>query len=354
MILDDDDSSKAAVGHEAAGAIGECDTGRVEWDASLHNTFVTSELALEQGKSIDASDPWCGGGDSCYINEHDVPSVSGQDQTQILSQTSTPLQDQINQQDIDDITQNMSAGSDSPLRPSNNGDDGWTENSMVELERELRLALEEEQVESSLASAPTSPSPRSIEAPQDGIQSRERSEVAGSTSEALQEVSRHSTSRGLEEWEHRGNEVVVVEELGQPAVGDQQALVEVADADELKDKEAIEPLPATQSEFLEIDEYRFRLRGVRVRQLPGRQTKTTQYRVVWGEHLNRSDSWFNEDDIQISMSCEPDSQDLALQVGRNVIRVHSMRCSGVARAARAGKFSSTWLMSPPSGSLKIS
>jgi hypothetical protein len=37
--------------------------------------------------------------------------------------------------------------------------------------------------------------------------------------------------------------------------------------------------------------HRFRLRGIRTQQLPGRQTKTTQYRVVWGEHLNRSDSW---------------------------------------------------------------
>jgi hypothetical protein len=40
------------------------------------------------------------------------------------------------------------------------------------------------------------------------------------------------------------------------------------------DKEAIEALPATQ---LEIDKHRFRLRGIRIQQLPGRQTMTTQY-----------------------------------------------------------------------------
>jgi hypothetical protein len=161
-------------------------------------------------------------------------------------------------------------------KPSNNVDDGWTDDSMAELEKELGLALEEEQVESSSASAPTSPSPRPVKAPQDEIQNRKRSEATGSTPEELQEVSRHGTARGLEEWEHRGSEVVV-EELGQPAVGDQQDLVEVADADNPEDKEATEPLPARQPESPEINEHRFRLRGVQVQQLPGRQTKTTQY-----------------------------------------------------------------------------
>ena len=79
------------------------------------------------------------------------------------------------------------------------------------------------------------------------------------------------------------------EELRQPAVGDQQDPVEVVDTDDPKDKEATEALLATQPEIPEIDEHRFRLRGVRARQLAERQTKTTQYRVVWGEHPNRSD-----------------------------------------------------------------
>ena len=73
---------------------------------------------------------------------------------------------------------------------------------------------------------------------------------------------------------------MVVEELGQPAVANQQDLMEVADADDPEDKEATEPLPATQPEIPEIDEHRFRLRRVRVRQLPRRQIKNTQYRVV--------------------------------------------------------------------------
>ena len=113
------------------------------------------------------------------------------------------------------------------------------------MKKELSLALKEEQVELSLASVPPSLSPCLVEVLQDKIQSRERSEAIGSRSEELQEVSRHGTARGLEDSEHRGSEVmVVVEEFGQSAVGDQQDLVEVADADDPEDKEATEPLPA--------------------------------------------------------------------------------------------------------------
>jgi hypothetical protein len=55
------------------------------------------------------------------------------------------------------------------------------------------------------------------------------------------------------------------EELRPPAVGegDQQDLVKVVDADDLKDKEASKALPATQPEIPEINEHRFRLRGIR-------------------------------------------------------------------------------------------
>jgi hypothetical protein len=96
----------------------------------------------------------------------------------------------------------------------------------------------------------------------------------------------------------------------------------VVDLDDPEDREATEDLPSTQPEN---NKHRFRLRGIRARQLPGRQTKTTQYRLVWGKYPNRSDSWFNEDDVQISMPCEPYSQDLAPQV--NIFRVREMRSS---------------------------
>jgi len=75
-------------------------------------------------------------------------------------------------------------------------------------------------------------------------------------------------------------------------VGDQQDLVEVVDADDPEDQEATEALLAAQPKIPEIDEHRFRLRGVRARQLPGRQTKTTQYRVVWGAKAEKfSSTW---------------------------------------------------------------
>lgn len=78
-------------------------------------------------------------------------------------------------------------------KPSDNGDDGWTDESMAELDKELGLALIE-QGNSSSASSPTSPCPRSVEAPQDEIQSRERSETTGSRPEELQDAFRHGTA----------------------------------------------------------------------------------------------------------------------------------------------------------------
>ena len=53
-------------------------------------------------------------------------------------------------------------------------------------------------------------------------------------------------------------------------------------------------------------------------------------RIVWGEYPNRSDSWVNEDDVQISMPrlpCERFFQNSIPLVGRDVMRVLRMRCS---------------------------
>ena len=120
------------------------------------------------------------------------------------------------------------------------------------------------------------------------------------------------------------------EELGLPAAGDQQDLVKVVDADDPTDKEATEALPATQPLVPKIDEHRLRLRGVRARQLSGRQTKITQYRVVWGKHPTRSNSWLNQDDVRISIPCpphEPYSQNLALRPEIDIVRIREMRSS---------------------------
>ena len=78
-------------------------------------------------------------------------------------------------------------------KPSSSGDDGWTDENITELEKELGLAMEEQQVESLSAGTPTSPSPRSVDAPQDEIQSRERSETTDGRPEELRDTSRRGT-----------------------------------------------------------------------------------------------------------------------------------------------------------------
>jgi hypothetical protein len=101
---------------------------------------------------------------------------------------------------------------------------------MAELEKELGLALIE-QGDLLSASVLTSPSPHSVEAPQDEIRSREHSETTGGRPEELRDASQRGTpAQGLEEWEQRESEVGVVEgeglamqqqeELEQPAMGD--------------------------------------------------------------------------------------------------------------------------------------
>jgi hypothetical protein len=50
-MLDNNNSDKAE------GALGIVDTGYIEWDTSLYNTFATSELALVPTESTNASGP---------------------------------------------------------------------------------------------------------------------------------------------------------------------------------------------------------------------------------------------------------------------------------------------------------
>jgi hypothetical protein len=117
------------------------------------------------------------------------------------------------------------------LTISDNSNGGWTDNSIAELKKELGLALEELQVESSSAGTPTCPSPRSAEAPADGIQSRECTETTSSRPDELQDTSRNGAAQGLKEWELQDNEVAVE---GSPVVTQRQKV-----------------------------EHRFRLRGIR-------------------------------------------------------------------------------------------
>ena len=147
MILDDDDSDEAGAGDEAEGASGDVDTSRVERDASPHNTLATSELASGPTESIDASDLWYDVEEPAPrlgpCEQQGLPSALAQDQPQTVPQSSKPLQDQTNQQDIDEITRGTSVESalHSLPKPSDNGDDGWTDDNMAELEKELGVGF---------------------------------------------------------------------------------------------------------------------------------------------------------------------------------------------------------------------
>ena len=81
---------------------------------------------------------------------------------------------------------------------------------MAKFEKEL-LASEEEQVETPFAGTPSTPSSRSVEAPQDETQIREGTETTCNRLEELQDTLRHDIARGLEGWEQQETEVVVVE-----------------------------------------------------------------------------------------------------------------------------------------------
>ncbi|KAG4432844.1 hypothetical protein IFR05_011683 [Cadophora sp. M221] len=206
VILDNhDDLDKARSGGQAEGASGKVDTGRIELDASLHNSLPTSKLALAPTESIDTSCPWYDVEEARYVEEttRDLGLMSST-ACLLLPYNPNP-RSSLNHPSHCKIrpTSKMSASSDS------GDDDERTDENMVELEKELGLALGE-QVESSLASTPTSPSPRSVEAPQDKIRSRERSETTGGRQEELRDASgRGSPAQDLEWWEQRETDVLV-------------------------------------------------------------------------------------------------------------------------------------------------
>jgi hypothetical protein len=75
-----------------------------------------------------------------------VLSAPAQAQSQTLPQSSKSLQDQTNQQGLDDIIRSTSVKFAFHFlpKPSDSGDNGWIDESMAKLEKELGLALEEE------------------------------------------------------------------------------------------------------------------------------------------------------------------------------------------------------------------
>ena len=132
-----------------------------------------------------------------------------------------PLQNQTHQQGVGSITRSEK---------------------MAELEKELGLALGEQQVESLSARTATSPSPRSAEAAQDEIQSPERSETTSSRPEDLRDACRCGTpAQGLK-WEQRET-WVVIEPLGRRELGE-EALMEEAGGVEIRQEGELAGWPA--------------------------------------------------------------------------------------------------------------
>ena len=80
VILNNDDSVEAGVGDEAKGASRDVDIGRIERDASLHQTFAIPELAPAPTKSINTFGPWNDVGEPApglgSRKQYDVPSAS--------------------------------------------------------------------------------------------------------------------------------------------------------------------------------------------------------------------------------------------------------------------------------------
>ncbi|TVY13031.1 hypothetical protein LARI1_G009055 [Lachnellula arida] len=289
VILEDDEvdtwSLKATAVSASAGA-------------GINPSFEPSELLDPPSHG-----PWWDVEDSCFVDADICPSLPGHDR--LLSQLTLP-QDQP-YSDHNDETTGGALDEQAPyslLTLLDESGGGGTDENTSELERGIQLALEEQGP--SLVLTPSSFCPR-----------RDSAELS------------HSQVGGVE-IPH----------------SDPQNLVEVVDADNPKNKEATETLSVKQLEMPEIDEYCFRLREIRTQQFAGRQTETTQYRIVWGEHPNQSNSWVNEDDIQLSMPWPVGDQDLIPQIETNV-RVHQIRCSRHSKNKKLFEYMvdglSTWI-----------
>ena len=76
MILGDDDLDETVRGR-AEGASSDINAGLINWDASLHDTFITSELASAPTESINTFSLWCDEGRSI---EEPAPGLRPQEQ----------------------------------------------------------------------------------------------------------------------------------------------------------------------------------------------------------------------------------------------------------------------------------
>jgi hypothetical protein len=200
VILGSDD--KLGARWLAESAPGDVDAEGIDQDASRRVAFATSELISAPTESTAAPGAWYDVEEGRYVEEpaqrhgsHEqrgVQATPAQAQPQIHPQSSRRLRDQIGPQRVDEIAESTPGKSTLRSLPksSNSGDNGWTDENIAELEKELGLALDEQRVESSSASTPASPSLRSAEAAQDDIQNQQQSRDSGGRPEEPQDASR--------------------------------------------------------------------------------------------------------------------------------------------------------------------
>lgn len=157
---------------EVAATSNDVHAGRADRGASLRSTHPTQDPTSELSKASDlfSFEKWYDLEDHCYVYKELPPSPGlgeqgrlmstlARDHTHSLHHSSGPSQDQMNQHDDDKITRSTSeAASHSLPDPLDEDGEGWSDDIVPELEKDQRLALEDQE-KSSSASAPSSPRP---------------------------------------------------------------------------------------------------------------------------------------------------------------------------------------------------
>jgi hypothetical protein len=157
-----------------------------ERDASPQSTLKTSDLVSRPTKPVDTSGPWFDVEEGRFIDEPELSSI--------FPPVSKPLPDHSYK-----CVSNITAEPPSSLTSLLDGNNGWTDDSVAELEAGVELALSEE-VNSLLTSASSSPR-HSVDPSQDDINSQEYTETASVRPEELRGASLHAI--GFERWEQQ-------------------------------------------------------------------------------------------------------------------------------------------------------
>jgi hypothetical protein len=127
MILDNE-SEEEGTENEAEDRASDIETWYTKRNTSLQSTLKTSDLVSKPTKSIDTSGPWFDVEEGRFIHEPELSSI--------FPPVSKSLPDH-SYKCVNNITTELALS----LTLSLNGNDGWTDNSVAELEAGVELAL---------------------------------------------------------------------------------------------------------------------------------------------------------------------------------------------------------------------